>query len=103
MNNDLISREAAIAQIERRKSLLVGDKTVHVDAFIKFLKNRPAVDAEPIRHGRWIQSKTVPSYHCCSRCRVLQKMKKSCNIYVFIHYCPYCGAKMDGKDGKNGV
>ena len=103
MNNDLISREAAIAQIERRKSLLVGDKTVSVDAFIKFLKNRPAVDAEPIRHGRWIQIKTVPSYHYCSRCRVPQKMEKSCNIYVHIHYCPYCGAKMDGKDGDNGV
>ena len=94
MNNDLISREAAIAQIERRKSLLVGDKTVPVDAFIKFLKNRPTVDAEPIRHGRWIQSKTVPSYHYCSRCKVPQKMEKSCNKYVFIHYCPNCGAKM---------
>ena len=51
---------------------------------------------EPVRHGRWIQSKTVPSYHHCSRCRVPQKMEKSCNKYVFIHYCPYCGAKMQG-------
>ena len=49
---------------------------------------------EPVRHGQWIQSKTVPSYHYCSRCRVPQKMKKSCNIYVYIHYCPNCGAKM---------
>ena len=97
MNNDLISREAAIAQIERRKPLLVGDKTVTVDAFIKFLKNRPTVDAEPVRHGRWIQSKTIPSYHHCSRCKVPQKMVKSCNTYVFIHYCPYCGAKMDAE------
>ena len=51
---------------------------------------------EPVRHGRWIQSKTVPSYHYCSQCRIPQKMEKSCNIYVHIHYCPYCGAKMDG-------
>ena len=56
---------------------------------------------EPVRHGRWIQSKTVPSYHYCSRCRVPQKMEKSCNKYVFIHYCPNCGAKMDaGKEGE---
>ena len=53
---------------------------------------------EPVRHGRWIQSKTVPYYHHCSRCRVPQKMVKSCNTYVFIHYCPYCGAKMDGEN-----
>ena len=51
---------------------------------------------EPVRHGQWIQSKTVPSYHHCSRCRVPQKMEKSCNKYVFIHYCPCCGAKMQG-------
>ena len=52
---------------------------------------------EPVRHGRWIQSKTVPSYHYCSQCRVPQKMEKSCNIYVHIHYCPNCGAKMDAE------
>ena len=51
---------------------------------------------EPVQHGRWIQSKMVPSYHYCSQCRVPQKMEKSCNIYVHIHYCPNCGAKMDG-------
>ena len=58
---------------------------------------------EPVRHGRWIQSKTVPSYHHCSQCRVPQKMEKSCNIYVLMHYCPNCGAKMDaGKEGERG-
>ena len=57
---------------------------------------------EPVRHGRWIQSKTVPYYHYCSRCGVPQKMEKSCNIYVLKPYCPYCGSKMDGgKDDEN--
>ena len=52
---------------------------------------------EPVQHGRWIQSKTVPYYHYCSRCGVPQKMEKSCNIYVHIYYCPNCGAKMDAE------
>ena len=57
---------------------------------------------EPVRHGRWIQSKTVPYYHYCSWCGVPQKMEKSCNIYVLKPYCPYCGSKMDGgKDDEN--
>lgn len=51
---------------------------------------------EPVQHGRWIQSKTVPYYHYCSMCGVPQKMEKSCNIYVLKPYCPYCGSKMDG-------
>lgn len=57
---------------------------------------------EPVRHGRWIQNKTVPYYHYCSWCGVPQKMEKSCNIYVLKPYCPYCGTKMDGgKDDEN--
>lgn len=52
---------------------------------------------EPVQHGRWIQSKTVPYYHYCSRCGVPQKMEKSCNIYVLKPYCPYCGSKMDAE------
>ena len=56
----------------------------------------------PVRHGRWIQSKTVPAYHYCSLCKVTHKMKRSCNVYVFTKYCPHCGAKMDGeKDDEN--
>ena len=90
MNNDLISREAAIAQIERRKSLLVRDKTVPVDAFIKFLKNRPTVDAEPVRHGRWI-----PYPDCgVTRCSVCDWSIEEC---FDSNYCPYCGAKMDAE------
>lgn len=72
-----------------------------VTHYIQQLENQIG-KLEHVRHGRWIQSKTVPYYHYCSRCRVPQKMEKSCNIYVFIHYCPYCGAKMDGgKDDEN--
>lgn len=57
---------------------------------------------EPVRHGRWIQSKTVPTYHHCSLCKVPHKMQMSCNVYVLLKYCPFCGAKMDGgKDDEN--
>lgn len=57
---------------------------------------------EPMRHGRWIQNKTVPAYHHCSLCKVPHKMKMSCNVYVLLKYCPNCGAKIDGgKDDEN--
>ena len=53
---------------------------------------------EPVRHGRWIQSKTIPAYYHCSICRVSHKMHASCNKYVMLRYCPNCGAKMDEKE-----
>ena len=54
MNNDLISRSKAIAAVERREPLLIGDKLVSTDSLKNFLRNRPSVDAEPVRHGRWL-------------------------------------------------
>lgn len=53
---------------------------------------------ESVRHGRWIQVKTAPSYHYCSYCKSTHKMSKSCNKYVLFKYCPNCGASMDGEE-----
>ena len=62
------------------------------------LRKQPTLDVVPARHGRWIQSKTVPAYHHCSLCKATHRMKMSCNVYVFTKYCPNCGAKMDLKE-----
>ena len=57
---------------------------------------------EPVRHGRWIQKKTIPDFHHCSICGATHKMQASCNKYLMLNYCPYCGAMMDGgKDDEN--
>lgn len=81
--------------IERRAAY---DKEIvrrDMEAFFEFLQSRHTIDAEPVRHGRWIQSKTVPSYHHCSCCKRAHNMPMSCNVYVLPYYCMDCGAKMD--------
>ena len=56
----------------------------------------------PVVHAKWIQGKTHQDYFHCSCCKVSNKMKKSCNIYILPKYCPNCGAKMDGgEDDEN--
>lgn len=55
------------------------------------------VELEPVRHGYWIQSKSVPAYHSCSYCHAAHKMHESCNTYVLLNYCPNCGTKMDAE------
>lgn len=70
----------------------------HLSGYIEeFIDDCPTVDAEPVRHGRWIQSDLIPSMHRCSHCNVTQRMLKSCNIYLLPYYCPDCGANMDEK------
>ena len=57
----------------------------------------PTVDAEPVRHGRWLEKH--PTYasaqksrmSVCSACGATKGRKSW-------PYCPYCGARMDGDD-----
>lgn len=46
----------------------------------------PTVDAEPVKHGRWI----YPFY--CSECKFVPYYSSD----ITYHYCPNCGARMDG-------
>ena len=45
---EYIEREAILREIERRERLMVGDKTISVDALKRFILNRPAADVEPV-------------------------------------------------------
>lgn len=65
------------------------------------LKSIPPAEVEEVRHGEWIWSgmgKESPPY--CSECK---RETKWCEDYGFIveDYCPFCGAKMDGKNNED--
>lgn len=56
----------------------------------------PAADVRPERHGKWKRSCDEYSYFC-SICG--EEPDKSGRLLS--DFCPWCGAKMDGKDGEN--
>ena len=94
---EYIEREAILREIERRELLMVGDKLVSVDAMKSFIKNRPAADVAPVRHGKWVHEHMSEGYAwvICSECEaVIHKIL----INKRLNYCPNCGAKMDGVD-----
>ena len=63
------------------------------------LKDCETIDAEPVRHGKWIyqEYKGINNqnigYYVCSECGYvvfgMDKMNR---------YCSYCGAKMEGEE-----
>lgn len=64
----------------------------------KTIENRfnelPSVEAEPVRHGRWIDETFKPTglvFHpyVCDQC--------GCHSESNFTYCPDCGARMDGE------
>ena len=73
----------------------------HIDAVVadpilkacmhNVLDGLPAVDAVPVVHGRWVPVEgNIFKREQCSSCGA---GKAYGEIY---HYCPNCGAKMDG-------
>ena len=68
---------------------------------IEILK-APTVDAVEVVHGRWIDVRGIPSVNRkdvpivkCSKCEIYFCDLINNHHYMY-HYCPNCGAKMDG-------
>lgn len=96
-SNDLISRTELLNDLSYCAPELWQD-----EQYIKAkIMKQPAVDAKPVRHGRWSKktcwqpisytaTKDFPFYEC-TQCGWNRRFA---NEY---HYCPSCGAEMDGK------
>ena len=54
------------------------------------IDEEPTVDAVPVRHGKWIGNSPVTM-----RCNQCTYVASDWIVHEF-HYCPNCGARMDG-------
>lgn len=85
-NNDLISRSDVLELME------VDFRYEQCNQVSDYVENIPAVDAAPVVHGRW---KGLDYTWECNKCHAqINRRLFSCNM----HYCPNCGARMDGKE-----
>lgn len=58
---ECIEREVMLREIERRERLMVGDKTISVDALKRFIENRPTIDAVVVTRCKDCKHSTLPS------------------------------------------
>ena len=56
---------------------------------IRQIRRMPTIEAEPVKHGRWIDVREYCGDFMCSNCDALYGTNK-------FNYCPNCGATMDG-------
>lgn len=93
--NDLISREA-LARKVMELTIVSPEVMNYANAIAVAIVDAPSVDAEPVRHGRWVETEyydahKTPIYQC-SVC-----WKGVADHYITQHkFCLHCGAKMDG-------
>ena len=55
------------------------------------IDKQPTVDAEPVRHGRWVE---LEHAYECSFCGVIRHK----GVTGYYAYCPNCGSKMDKEE-----
>ena len=92
MDGDLISRKALIERY---------GEPCH--SFRDVIETMPAIDAEPVRHGRWKAANrrgTLCDTYVCSECGNMVMQAEGYTYSCTCNYCPNCGARMDGEDDK---
>ena len=95
---DYIRRDILIRNIENDTRTILFCKE---DA-LKYVRNALAEDVAPVRHGRWIKPVPGDGQPYCSECHVEQPWFYGYGYY-HRHYCPNCGALMDGKEADREV
>lgn len=92
---EYIEREALIKMVKEKSTTRFDwSESVDIEDLIPAIKDIPAADVAPVRHGEWkIIDKTVHGVEAeCSECKYQI-------IFGMSHigrYCPDCGAIMDG-------
>ncbi len=87
--SDLISKSALLEKIGASDFGSFDPHNLRGKIF-KMVAMFPAADAEPVRHGRWIEEE--PAVYKCSECGFTFTTGDPIEKFV---YCR-CGAKMDG-------
>lgn len=93
MNNDLISREALFEKWASKATITApGLAPVMMMTVAKTL---PAVDAEPVRPGRWLPTNDDKKKRC-NQCYIVHLIEQYPHGQA--NFCPNCGARMDGEN-----
>ena len=76
---------------------------------LQLMENAPTIEAEPVRHGRWIKMSDADEvYWACSECGEdiprISHYNPQFDLFPRLesidktNYCPNCGAKMENKE-----
>lgn len=78
-----------------------GAKADGVEEALKLLRNMPAIEAEPVKHGRWIIHREEIFEPNQSECYINRPLPTECSVCGFAEmrasrfvFCPNCGCHM---------
>ena len=69
-----------------------------IETVINKVNAMSAVEAEPVKHGKWTQTYASWSQNYDTSKNIRYRCSECNGIAVWdTKYCPYCGARMDGE------
>lgn len=113
MDGDLISRKEFLEAIDERERIArkyvpdIQDDELRptLKSIREFVRNRPGVDAEPVRRAQWKAANrrgTLCDRYVCSECGNMVMQAEGYTYSCTCNYCPNCGAKMEGETKDDG-
>lgn len=107
MSVDLINRSELLERSMPAREFARNCPDLHVVS-VNSVRRAPTVDAEPVRHGRWIPNSDDDMdegmWHC-SECKheiyADLSLIKEVQEQGYALYCEHCGAKMEVKNASN--
>lgn len=102
----LIDGDEVIKRIaERQDKSSTGIEDCAFYEAIKIVRNAPTVEAEPVKHGRWIIHREEIFEPNRSECYINRPLPTECSVCGFAEmrasrfaFCPNCGTRMDGDE-----
>ena len=79
-----------------KSAVMIDDRGIQTgyEIAIELIKRQPTIDAEPVRHGKWIgYAGTIGN-----ECSVCGKWIDVLQGTAEMNYCPNCGARMEGQE-----
>ena len=99
---DYIRRDKAIARFTFEQGNYIPEKVIDghdnviaVRTIKRVLRDLPAEDVVPARHGRWILEREPDGTPYCFHCSVCDSDFRHIGIMTATDFCPDCGARMD--------
>lgn len=89
----LIDADALMKSIKSFRWFGVPNTLKLMFDYLKIIINeQPTIEATPVVHGRWTELPSMAPEYQCSECGQSYEWWEVSEA----HYCPDCGAKMDG-------
>ena len=92
---EVLNRYLAAPHVQLRNSDISVGLRMGIKTCLTFLNNAKTIEAEPVRHGRWIDK---GEYAVCTECggRSGTQYDGVEPIPLMTQFCPNCGCHMDG-------